>query len=125
MSSEVADGSNVIAEWKQKRESELAERDEADSKAKGELKEEAIKHIDEFYENYNRKKSEQLEGVRKEAEEFQKSRDEFSAQEGTTTWDRVLQLINEDDADQVAGRDKSKFKEILQRLKGNTEAPGA
>ncbi|CAR27298.1 hypothetical protein ZYGR_0I05720 [Zygosaccharomyces rouxii] len=125
MSSEVENGSSVIAEWKQKRETELAERDEADAKAKEELKEEAIKHIDEFYENYNRKKSEQLEGVRKEAEEFQKNRDEFSLQEGTTTWDRVLQLINEDDADQVAGRDKSKFKEILQRLKGNTAAPGA
>ena len=125
MSSEVENGSSVIAEWKQKREAELAERDEADAKAKGELKEEAIKHIDEFYENYNRKKSQQLEDVRREAEEFQKSRDEFSSQEGTTTWDRVLQLINEDDADQVAGRDKSKFKEILQRLKGNTAAPGA
>ncbi|GCF01355.1 clathrin light chain [Zygosaccharomyces mellis] len=125
MSSEVENSSNVIAEWKQRREVELNERDEADERAKGELKEEAIKHIDEFYENYNRKKSEQLEGVRREAEEFQKNRDEFSSQEGTTTWDRVLQLINEDDADQVAGRDKSKFKEILQRLKGNTAAPGA
>lgn len=125
MSSEVENSSNVIAEWKQRREVELNERDGADERAKGELKEEAIKHIDEFYENYNRKKSEQLEGVRREAEEFQKNRDEFSSQEGTTTWDRVLQLINEDDADQVAGRDKSKFKEILQRLKGNTAAPGA
>lgn len=125
MSSEVENSSNVIAEWKQRREVGLNERDEADERAKGELKEEAIKHIDEFYENYNRKKSEQLEGVRREAEEFQKNRDEFSSQEGTTTWDRVLQLINEDDADQVAGRDKSKFKEILQRLKGNTAAPGA
>lgn len=125
MSSEIENGSGVIAEWKQKREAKIAERDEADAKAKEELKEEAMKHIDQFYENYNLKKSQQLEDVKRESEEFQKKRDDFSSQEGTTTWDRVLQLINEDDADQVAGRDKSKFKEILQRLKGNTSAPGA
>ncbi|AQZ11195.1 CLC1 (YGR167W) [Zygosaccharomyces parabailii] len=125
MSFEGENGNGAIAEWQAKRETEIAERDAADAEAKKELKEEAVKHIDDFYDNYNRKKAQQLEDVRKEAEEFQKSRDEFSSQEGTTTWDRVLQLINEDDADQVAGRDKSKFKEILQRLKGNAAAPGA
>lgn len=125
MSFEGENGSSAIAEWKEKREAEIAERDAADDEAKKELREEAVKHIDDFYDSYNQKKEQQLENVRKAAEEFQKSRDEFSSQEGTTTWDRVLQLINEDDADQVAGRDKSKFKEILQRLKGNTAAPGA
>nr|CAI6531345.1 ALI_HP1_G0023530.mRNA.1.CDS.1 [Saccharomyces cerevisiae] len=39
-------------------------------------------------------------------------RDEFFGQD-TMTWDRALQLINQDDADIIGGRDRSKFKEIL------------
>lgn len=127
--SEVATtGSNnvsAVAEWKEKREAQIEARDKADREAKERLQEEAVKHIDDFYENYNRKKSQQLETVKKESEEFLKKKNEFFSQENTTTWDRVLQLINEDDADVLGGRDRSKFKEILQRLKGNTSAPAA
>lgn len=127
--SEVATtGSNnvsAVAEWREKRQTQIEARDKADREAKERLQEEAVKHIDDFYENYNRKKSQQLETVKKESEEFLKKKNEFFSQENTTTWDRVLQLINEDDADVLGGRDRSKFKEILQRLKGNTSAPAA
>ncbi|CAI7138123.1 BEM_collapsed_G0022600.mRNA.1.CDS.1 [Saccharomyces cerevisiae] len=89
-----------------------------------ELQDEAIKHIDDFYDSYNKKKEQQLEDAAKEAEAFLKKRDEFFGQDNTT-WDRALQLINQDDADIIGGRDRSKFKEILLRLKGNAKAPGA
>lgn len=91
---------------------------------KKELQDEAIKHIDDFYDSYNKKKEQQLEDAAKEAEAFLKKRDEFFGQDNTT-WDRALQLINQDDADIIGGRDRSKFKEILLRLKGNAKAPGA
>ncbi|CCH59480.1 hypothetical protein TBLA_0B06570 [Henningerozyma blattae CBS 6284] len=94
-------------------------------KTKKKLQDAAIKHVDEFYESYNNKKEQQLKQVREEAEKFLKERDEFFNQENTTTWDRALQLINVDDADIVGGRDRSKFKEILLKLKGNANAPGA
>ena len=80
--------------------------------------------MDDFYDNYNRKKEQQLKNTKSEAEKFLKERAEFLNQ-NNTTWDRVLQLINVDDADLVGGRDRSKFKEILVKLKGNKNAPGA
>lgn len=122
-----ADSSNgdAVREWREKRETDIASRDQADQESKERLQEAAVKHIDDFYENYNRKKSQQLEQVKREAEEFLTKKNEFFSQENTTTWDRALQLINEDDADILGDRDRSKFKEILQRLKGNPNAPGA
>lgn len=122
-----SEGSNgdAIRSWREKREADIASRDKADQEAKKKLQEAAVKHIDDFYENYNRKKAQQLEEVRREAEEFLRKKQEFFSQENTTTWDRALQLINEDDADILGNRDRSKFKEILQRLKGNPQAPGA
>ncbi|QLG74453.1 hypothetical protein HG535_0G03360 [Zygotorulaspora mrakii] len=123
---EDTDGNTAtIAAWKEKRQAEIEEKDASDEQERKELKEEAVKHIDDFYDNYNRKKEQQLETVRREAEEFLKKKDNFFSQDNTTTWDRALQLINEDDADILGGRDRSKFKEILQRMKGNTNAPGA
>lgn len=116
--------SEAISHWKERRDLEISQRDQADEEAKEQLQEEAVKHIDNFYENYNKKKQQQLETTSKEAEQFLKERDEFFAQKNTT-WDRALQLINIDDADVVGGRDRSKFKEILLRLKGNEKAPGA
>lgn len=116
---------SMIAQWRNKYRAEIEEKDAADEEGKRELKEEAVKHIDDFYENYNRKKEQQLATVKAEAEEFLKQKENFFSQENTTTWDRALQLINEDDADVLGDRDRSKFKEILQRLKGKTSAPGA
>lgn len=119
------DAERIISEWKQARESEIAKRDERESKEKTDLQNEAITYIDEFYENYNKKKQEGIEATQNAAKEFLAKRDQFFQQEGTTTWDRALQLINEDDAAVVNGRDRSKFKEILQKLKGKVNAPGA
>ncbi|SCW02073.1 LAFE_0E13564g1_1 [Lachancea fermentati] len=116
--------SEVVAQWREQRVTEIAERDEAERSAKERLQEEAVKHMDDFYDNYNSKKQQQLEATRAEAEKFLQQRDEFISQDNTV-WDRVLQLINEDDADIVGERNRSKFKEILVKLKGNEKAPGA
>ncbi|SCU79239.1 LAFA_0B01706g1_1 [Lachancea sp. 'fantastica'] len=116
--------SQAIAEWKESRDREVKERDVVQEEAKTKLQEEAVKHMDDFYENYNRKKEQQIKSTREEAEKFLKEKQEFSSQ-GNSTWDRVLQLINVDDADLVNGRDRSKFKEILLKVKGNPSAPGA
>lgn len=118
------DRSKYVEEWKKKRETEIREKDSKEAVAKEKLQEEAIKHIDDFYETYNKKKNQQISITKKEGEEFLKDRDQFFSQENTT-WDRVVQLINVDDADVIGGRDRSKFKEILQRLKGKTGVPGA
>ena len=119
------DAERIISEWKKSREAEISKRDERESKEKNDLQNEAITYIDEFYENYNKKKQEGIEATQIAAKEFLAKRDQFFQQEGTTTWDRALQLINEDDAAVVNGRDRTKFKEILQRLKGKVNAPGA
>lgn len=118
------DRSHVVQEWKTKRDNEIREKDEAELEAKKKLQDEAIKYIDDFYDNYNKKKEQHISTTKKEAEEFLKERDQFFSQDNTT-WDRVLQLINVDDADVIGGRDRSKFKEILLKLKGKTGVPGA
>lgn len=118
------DRSHVVQEWKTKRDNEIREKDEAELEAKKKLQDEAIKYIDGFYDNYNKKKEQHISTTKKEAEEFLKERDQFFSQDNTT-WDRVLQLINVDDADVIGGRDRSKFKEILLKLKGKTGVPGA
>lgn len=118
------DAEQIIVQWRERANEAIAKRDTDLEKSKVDLEEEAVKHIDSFYETYNSKKQQQLDSTRKEAEEFLKNRDEFFAQENTT-WDRALQLINQDDAAFVGGRDRTKFKEILQRLKGKVDAPGA
>ncbi|KAL3229736.1 Clathrin light chain [Nakaseomyces bracarensis] len=118
------DRSKYVQDWKEKRDAEIREKDSAEAAAKEKLQDEAIKYIDDFYETYNKKKEQQIDVTTKESEEFLKEREQFFSQDNTT-WDRVLQLINVDDADVIGGRDRSKFKEILQRLKGKTGVPGA
>lgn len=116
--------SEIISKWKQRRADEIDNIETKITAEKKDLEEQAVKHIDDFYDNYNRRKQQQLEVTKKEAEEFMKQRSQFFQQQNTT-WDRVIQLINEDDADIISDRDRSAFKEILLRLKGKTNVPGA
>lgn len=119
------DAERVISEWRETHQKEIASRDEKEDKEKNELQNEAITYIDEFYETYNKKKEEGISTTQAAAQGFIEKRDIFFQQEDTTTWDRAFQLINEDDAAVVNGRDRTKFKEILQRLQGKVDAPGA
>lgn len=116
--------SEAIKNWQELRNLEISARDKANIEAKKRLQEEATKYVDDFYDNYNKKKLQQLETTRAEADAFLRKRDEFFNQ-NNTHWDRVLQLINLNDSDELGGRDRSKFKEILLKLKGCNNAPGA
>lgn len=119
------DAQRVISEWKESHQREIEDRDQRETEEKTTLQNEAITYIDEFYETYNNKKQEAIAASEAAAKEFIENRDKFFQQEGTTTWDRAFQLINEEDAAVVGGRDRTKFKEILQRLQGKADAPGA
>lgn len=119
------DAQRIISEWKESHEKEISERDQRETEENTDLQNEAITYIDEFYETYNKKKQEGIQTSEAAAKEFIEKRDQFFQQEGTTTWGRAFQLINEDDAAVVSGRDRTKFKEILQRLQGKVDAPGA
>ncbi|CAL9733947.1 clathrin light chain [Monosporozyma servazzii] len=119
------DAQRIISEWEESHQKEIEQRDQRENEEKSTLQNEAITYIDEFYETYNNKKQEGIEASKSAAKQFIEKRDEFFKQEGTTTWDRAFQLINEEDAAVVSGRDRTKFKEILQRLQGKVDAPGA
>lgn len=115
----------TINQWRESYNKEIQDRDEREAGEKDTLQKDAINYIDEFYDNYDKKKQEGINTSQAAAKEFIAKRDQFFQQEGTTTWDRAFQLINEDDAAVVGGRDRTKFKEILQRLQGKVDAPGA
>ncbi|ODQ81384.1 hypothetical protein BABINDRAFT_170907 [Babjeviella inositovora NRRL Y-12698] len=116
--------SDAIRSWKESRTLEISKRDEVAAKKKESIKEEAQKAIDDFYDNYNNKKELGIEETRKAETEFLEERDNFLSKD-TTVWDRVLTLVNENESTEVGGRDKTKFKELLGKLKGNAKAPGA
>lgn len=113
----------IISDWKTNYESDIAQRDEKANLENNELQEAAIKFIDNFYDKYNATKEEKLESIKLQNDKFIEERDSFFQQDNTI-WDRALQLINLDDSDVVGDRDRSKFKQILLKLKGNVNAPG-
>lgn len=82
--------------------------------------------MDEFYENYNRKKEKTLARARKDGEEFLASREDTSA--GGTSWERIAKLVDlsgKGTRGGAAGTGKEKFRELLVGLKGDEKAPGA
>lgn len=117
--------SSAIKEWKERQELEIERRDQQAETKRKETIEKAQKAIDDFYENYNSKRDEGVKSTQAAAKEFLASIDDTSASSGTT-WDRALKLIDDSDAGAKDGsRDKTRFREILQSLKGDVDAPGA
>lgn len=51
------DRSEVVDQWKQRRAVEIHEKDLKDEELKKELQDEAIKHIDDFYDSYNKRRN--------------------------------------------------------------------
>jgi hypothetical protein len=116
--------SKHLEEWKQRRELEISERENANSKKKEEIISEAQLTIDDFYDNYNNKKEQHTKEVLKEQETFFEKRDGFL--KNGTLWDRVGQLIDEvGDLPENEDRDKTRFKGLLKKLKGKENVPGA
>ncbi|KAI3402736.2 clc1 [Candida oxycetoniae] len=122
--------SQPIKEWKERRDLEINEREKVNKQKKQDILTKAQQTIDDFYENYNSKKDQQFKTVAKDQEEFLTKRDGFL--KNGTLWDRVNELIDnvgelsKNDVDEAtSSRDKTKFKEILKKLKGKTNVPGA
>lgn len=121
------DESEHVQEWKKTRELEIAKRDEIAARKLKEIKEEAEKAIDDFYENYNNKKDDAIAETKKAEKDFLEKRDQFI--ENGTLWDRVVELLkldrNSDAVDTENLRDKTKFRDLLLALKGKENVPGA
>ncbi|KAG7665412.1 ELP2 [[Candida] subhashii] len=116
--------SQPLKEWKERRDLEISEREKANAKAKEDIIAKAQETIDDFYENYNLKKEEHSKQTLKEEEEFLEKRDGFLKR--GTLWDRVNELVDEvGELPEAEGRDKSRFKGLLTKLKGKENVPGA
>lgn len=115
-----------IRQWRIKRDADLAERDRRSAEKKAETIKKAQQDIDEFYENYNGKKEKTLSASKRDAEEFLANRQDTSA--GGTAWSRIAGLVDTTGRDANsggAGSNKAKFRELLQGLKKDENAPGA
>ncbi|ETI28081.1 hypothetical protein G647_00530 [Cladophialophora carrionii CBS 160.54] len=118
--------SEPIRAWREKRDADIARRDEASQRKKEETVSTAQKDIDSFYESYNRKVDKQKAQTQKEAEEFLAKREDTTA-EGTA-WERIAKLVDLSGKGQSGGGDgssKKKMRELLLSLKADKDAPGA
>ncbi|KAL8928830.1 MAG: hypothetical protein Q9208_001608 [Pyrenodesmia sp. 3 TL-2023] len=112
--------------WREKRDADIARREEAASTKKSERIQKARRDIDDFYENYNAKKEKSIARTRNEAKEFLDNRQDTSA--GGTSWERVAKLVDlsgKGAKGGAAGGGKEKFRELLMDLRKDEKAPGA
>lgn len=117
--------SEPIRAWREKRDADIARRDEASQKKKEETVATAQKDIDSFYESYNRKVDRQKAQAGKEAEEFLTKREDTTA--GGTSWERIAKLVDLSGKGQIGGGEgssKKRMREMLVSLKNDKEAPG-
>lgn len=112
-----------IREWRQRRDLEIEEREKANAKKKEDIRAKAEQTIDDFYSNYNDKKEKHSKDIVDEETKFVEKRDAFLSR--GTLWDRVDELVKEVGEVPSEGRDKSRFKEVLSKLKGKDNVPGA
>ncbi|RMZ80995.1 hypothetical protein DV738_g2520, partial [Chaetothyriales sp. CBS 135597] len=115
-----------VRAWREKRDADIARRDEASERKKAETVATAQKDIDSFYESYNRKVDRQKAQVAKEADEFLAKREDTTA--GGTSWERVAKLVDLSGKGQSGGGDgssKKRMRELLISLKADKDAPGA
>lgn len=115
--------SEHLAGWKERRDLEIAEREKANARKKEDIVSGAKEIIDDFYVNYNNKMDQHGKEVLKEQEEFLEKRDGFLKR--GTLWDRVSELVGEIGEVPEDGRDKSRFKDLLAKLEGKENVPGA
>lgn len=123
---EQQEDSEPIRAWREKRDAELARRDEASAKKKEETISTARKDIDSFYESYNRKTDRQKTSTAKEAEEFLAKREDTTS--GGTSWERIAKLSDlsgKGHSGGGAGSSKQKMREMLLNLSKDSNAPGA
>lgn len=122
MSKDLGESATLKA-WKERRDLEIEEREKANARKKEEIVTSAQQNIDDFYDNYNSKREQHTKEVEEEQKDFLAKRDDFL--KNGTLWDRVNELVDGVGELQDDGRDKSRFKELLSKLKGKENAPGA
>lgn len=118
--------SEPIRAWREKRDADIARRDEASAKKKEETVATARKDIDSFYESYNRKVDRQKTSTAKEAEEFLAKREDTTS--GGTSWERIAKLADLSGKGHTSGgqgSSKAKMRELLLSLSKDQNAPGA
>ncbi|KOS17334.1 Clathrin light chain [Escovopsis weberi] len=116
----------VIKEWRERRDAQIAKRTEQFAAQREEIIKEAQQNIDDFYDNYNQKKEKGIAQTRKEAEEFLASREDTVS--GGTSWDRIAKLVDvtgKGNKGGAAGSGKERFREMLMSLRNDEKAPGA
>lgn len=116
----------VIKEWRERRDAQIAKRAEQFAAQREETIKEAQANIDDFYENYNGKKDKGIAQTRKEAEEFLANREDTVS--GGTSWDRIAKLVDVSGKGAkggAAGSGKERFREMLMSLRKDEKAPGA
>ncbi|RBR27163.1 uncharacterized protein FIESC28_00026 [Fusarium coffeatum] len=116
----------VIKEWRERRDNQIAKRAEQFAAQREETIKEAQQNIDDFYENYNNKKEKGITQTRKEADEFLESREDTVS--GGTSWDRIAKLVDVSGKGAkggASGSGKERFRELLVSLRKDEKAPGA
>lgn len=116
----------VIKEWRERRDNQIAKRAEQFAAQREETIKEAQQNIDDFYDNYNNKKEKGIAQTRKEADEFLESREDTVS--GGTSWDRIAKLVDVSGKGAkggASGSGKERFRELLVSLRKDEKAPGA
>ncbi|KDR75614.1 hypothetical protein GALMADRAFT_248136 [Galerina marginata CBS 339.88] len=127
----IEDEPQVIRDWREKQQAEITARDEASKARRQETIDKAERAIEEFYENYAKKKERSIrDNKNSESEYLAELQGSLSA---GTTWDRICNLVElQNSQSKTIARtgagttDLSRFKEVLLRLKREGDAaPGA
>ena len=116
----------VIKEWRERRDAQIAKRAEQFAAQREETIKEAQQNIDDFYENYNSMKEKGFAQTRKDAEQFLANQDDTVS--GGTSWDRIAKLVDvsgKGTRGGAAGSGKERFREMLTSLRKDEKAPGA
>ncbi|CAB42369.1 clathrin light chain Clc1 [Schizosaccharomyces pombe] len=112
-----------VRKWKEDQMKRIQERDESSKKLRESNIEKARKAIDDFYENFNDKRDKVIAKSRKEQEKLLEENESKST--GTTSWERILKLIDLSDKPEAHGRSTERFRELLISLAKDSNAPGA
>lgn len=123
---EQQEDSEPVRAWREKRDADLARRDEASAGKKEETIATARQDTDSFYESYNRKVDRQKAQTAKEAEDFLAKREDTTS--GGTSWERIAKLADLSGKGQSGGgqgSSKQKMRDLLVNLSKDPNAPGA
>jgi len=121
----------VIKDWREKQEAEIKARDEASKARRQETISKAERSIDEFYEDYAKKKERNIRDNKDQEAEY--LADMSASLSSGTTWERICDLVElQNSQSKTAARtgagttDLTRFREVLLRLKREGDAaPGA